>query len=68
MLALSEDGYLYDRAYLLAGPEDLPPRRKEGRYKTLGYNYTKAFVQGDTVWVSLSVNKEDVAVVRIINL
>lgn len=68
VLALSEDGYLYDRAYLLAGPEDLPPRRKEGRYKTLGYNYPKAFVQGDTVWVSLSVNKEDVAVVRIINL
>ncbi len=66
VLALSEDGYRFDRACLLAGPGDLPPRRKEGRYKTMGYNYPKAFVEGNTLWVALTVNKEDVRVVRVI--
>lgn len=65
-LSLSEDGYLFDRACLLAGPRDLPPRRREGRYKTRGYNYPKAYVQGDTLWIALSVNKEDIAVIRIL--
>ena len=65
VLAFSEDGYLFDKAYLLAGPGDLPSRRKEGRYKTLGYNYPKAFVQDDTLWIALTVNKEDVCVVRV---
>ena len=65
VLATSEDGYRYDRAFLLSGPGDLSPRRKAGRYKTLGYNYPKAFVQGDSVWIALSVNKEDVYVVSV---
>ena len=65
-LSLSEDGYLFDRACLLAGPRDLPPQRREGRYKTRGYNYPKAYVQGDTLWIALSVNKEDIAVIRIL--
>ena len=61
-IGFSGDGYLFDRAYLLSGPQDLSARRKEGRYKTLGYNYPKACVVGDTLWIALSVNKEDVAV------
>ena len=65
VLALSPDGYLFDEAFLLAGPEDLPARRKEGRYKTLGYNYPKATMVGDTLWIALSINKEDVALVRL---
>ena len=64
-LALSADGYHFDKAFLLAGPEDLPPRRNEGRYKTLGYNYPKAAVLSDTLWISLSINKEDAALFRI---
>ena len=64
-LALSTDGYSFDRAFLLAGPADLPPRRNEGRYKTLGYNYPKAVVLGDTLWISLSINKEDAVLFRI---
>ena len=35
VLAISQDGYLFDRACLLAGPADLPARRKDGRFKTL---------------------------------
>jgi len=64
-LALSEDGYLFDKAYLLASPEDLPARRKDGRYKTLGYNYPKATLIGGTLWIALTINKEDVALVRL---
>jgi hypothetical protein len=64
-IAFSEDGYLFDKAYLLAGPANLPERRKGGLYKTIGYNYPKACVIGDDIWVSLSVNKEDVALIRI---
>ena len=64
-LALSADGYRFDKAYLLAGPADLPPRRREGRYKTLGYNYPKAVVLGDALWVSLSINKEDAVLYRV---
>ena len=64
-LALSTDGYNFDKAFLLAGPSDLPPRRSEGRYKTLGYNYPKAVVLGDTLWISLSINKEDAVLYRV---
>ena len=64
-LALSTDGYNFDKAFLLAGPTDLPPRRNEGRYKTLGYNYPKAVIIGDTLWISLSINKEDAVLYRV---
>lgn len=63
VLSTAEDGYSYDQAYLLAGPADLAPQRKKGRYKTLGYNYPKACVLEDSIWISLSVNKEDIYVV-----
>ncbi|MBR5108299.1 MAG: exo-alpha-sialidase [Bacteroidales bacterium] len=65
VLALSADGYSFDKAFLLAGPADLPPRRNEGRYKTLGYNYPKAVVLGDNLWISLSINKEDAVLYRV---
>lgn len=65
VLAVSEDGYLFDSASLLAGPADMPAKRRAGLYKTLGYNYPKAFVTGNDIWISLSVNKEDVALIRI---
>ena len=64
-IALSTDGYNFDKAFLIAGPADLPPRRNEGRYKTLGYNYPKAVVLGDTLWISLSINKEDAVLYRV---
>lgn len=65
VLTLSEDGYCFDKAFLLASPDDLPPKRHEGRYKTLGYNYPKATVIGTDLWISLSVNKEDAVLFRI---
>lgn len=64
-IAFSDDGYLFDRAFLLAGPADLPARRRDGRYKTLGYNYPKSTQIGNDIWVSLSVNKEDAVLVKL---
>lgn len=64
-LALSTDGCHFDQAFLLDGPDDLPPRRNDGRYKTLGYNYPKAAVLEGTLWISLSINKEDAVLYRV---
>lgn len=56
------DGVRFDHAILLRSgkADDLPPRRYEGRYKTLGFNYPKAFVYNNSLYVCYSVNKEDV--------
>jgi hypothetical protein len=62
VLLLSRDGVLFDRAILLRSglTDDLPPRRYEGRYKTLGFSYPKAFVHNNCLYIGYSVNKEDV--------
>ena len=62
VLLLSRDGVLFDRAILLRSglADDLPLRRYEGRYKTLGFSYPKAFVHNNCLYVGYSVNKEDV--------
>ena len=65
VLSTSEDGRLFGRAMLAAGPSDLETQRFSGRYKTLGYNYPKATVIGDALWISLSVNKEKAVLFRI---
>ena len=61
-LFLSQDGVRFDKAILLrtGQADDLPPRRYEGKYKTLGFNYPKAFIYNNSLYVSYSVNKEDV--------
>ena len=62
VLLLSQDGIRFDKAILLrSGKSDnLPPRRYEGRYKTLGYSYPKAFVHKGNLYIGYSTNKEDV--------
>ena len=62
VLLLSQDGVRFDKAILLRSglADDLPPRRYEGRYKTLGFNYPKAFVHNNSLYVCYSVNKENV--------
>ena len=67
VLQLSEDGFSWNRTILLRSEKELPPRRYEGRYKTLGYSYPKAFVWRNKLYIGYSVNKEDVActIVRI---
>lgn len=62
VLLLSSDGRTFDRAVLLrsGASSDLPPQRYSGRYKTLGYNYPKAFVHDGQLIIGYSTNKEEV--------
>ena len=62
VLHLSGDGKKFSQAILLRSgtPGDLPPRRYDGRYKTLGYSYPKAIVHKGKLYISYSTNKEDV--------
>ena len=62
VLQLSRDGKVFDKSILLRSglPDDLPSRRYEGRYKTLGYSYPKALVHNNKLYVGYSTNKEDV--------
>lgn len=62
VLQLSHDGTIFNQALLLrsGNADDLPIRRYEGRYKTLGYSYPKAFVWQGKLYVGYSTNKEDV--------
>ena len=61
VLQLSKDGKTFDKTITLRTKDELPLRRYEGRYKTLGYSYPKAFVWGNKLYIGYSVNKEDVA-------
>ena len=62
VLHLSCDGIKFDKAVLLrsGSASDLPPRRYEGKYKTLGYSYPKAIVFHQKLYIGYSTNKEDV--------
>ena len=62
VLLTSRDGKTFDKALLLRSGErtDLPPRRYEGKYKTLGYSYPKAMIHNGKIYVGYSTNKEDV--------
>lgn len=64
-IAFCGDGVVFDCAWLIAGPADLNPRHYDGKYKTLGYSYPKAFVDNDVLWISLSENKENVLLYRL---
>ncbi len=65
VLQLSLDGYTFDRRILLRSEAELPPRRYDGKAKTLGYSYPKAIVYDGYLYVGYSVNKESVACTRI---
>jgi hypothetical protein len=66
VLALSRDGRVFERAWLLrAGGAELPPVRYPGRYKRAGYSYPKSAVLGDWLYVAYATNKEDIELTRI---
>ena len=62
VLQLSDDGIHFTQTITLRSGEksDLPPRRYEGRYKTLGYSYPKAVIANGSLYIGYSTNKEDV--------
>lgn len=66
VITLSKDGKYFDRAFLLrSGGEDLQPMRYNGRYKRAGYNYPKAVVWKNFLYVCYATNKEDVEITQV---
>ena len=63
ILAIASDGKTFDSAWTLR--KDPPERRFDGKAKTLGFSYPKAFVDKVFLYVSYSVNKEEIAVSRL---
>ncbi|MEP3924368.1 MAG: exo-alpha-sialidase, partial [Gilvibacter sp.] len=65
-VTLSDDGKVFDRAFLLrAGDSDLPKQQFQGKYKRAGFSYPKSIVWQGFIYVSYAVNKEDIAVTRV---
>lgn len=65
-ITLSRDGQIFDRAFVLRkGGSELPPRRWEGKAKTLGYSYPKSMVANGYLYVGYSTNKEDIELTRV---
>ncbi len=66
VITLSKNGKNFDKAFLLRkGEGDIQPLRYQGKYKRLGYHYPKSMVHEGFLYVSYSVNKEEVEFARV---
>ena len=61
MLALSEDGTVFDRQFLIGDDRELKPRQR-GKHKHGCYGYTYLHVDGDRGYVIYSENQENIQV------
>ncbi|MEX0685161.1 MAG: hypothetical protein WD267_04405 [Balneolales bacterium] len=65
---IGDDGHVFDRMYSLRG--EVPPRRYKGLWKNPGVQYFRGIYSGngnppgDHMWVTYSVNKEDIWISR----
>ena len=65
----SNDGIIYNDMLLVQG--EVPPRRFTGRWKDFGPCYTRGFIEGlgnppgNDIWLTYSMNKEDMWVSRV---
>ena len=62
-ISLSRDGLNFDRVAVIRFIP--PPKRYEGRSKSIGYAYPHSVVVGEYLWVIHSVNKEDIELTRV---
>ncbi|MBN2312274.1 MAG: hypothetical protein JXR94_25065, partial [Candidatus Hydrogenedentes bacterium] len=68
-IVTGDDGIVFDDLLLVHG--EVPPRRFFGRYKDYGSQYVRGIAEGngtppgDAMWITYSVNKEDMWVSRI---
>jgi len=64
-----DDGIIFDNLLLVHG--EVPPRRFFGRWKDYGPQYVRGIAEGngdppgDSMWITYSMNKEDIWVTRI---
>ncbi|MCV9385921.1 exo-alpha-sialidase [Reichenbachiella ulvae] len=66
VISLSQDGILFDKAFVLRkGGADLQALRTEGKAKRPGYHYPKSMIFEGYLYVSYATNKEDVEFTRI---
>ncbi len=69
IVVTSDDGIIYDNMLTVQG--EVPPRRFFGRWKDFGPNYMRGIVEGngnppgEDMWLTYSVNKEDIWISRI---
>jgi len=69
IIITGDDGIIYDNMLIVQG--EVPPRRFYGRWKDFGPCYTRCIVEGngnppgDDMWITYSMNKEDMWVSRI---
>ena len=69
IIVTSDDGIIFDNMLLVQG--EVPPRRFMGRWKDFGPCYMRGIVQGNgnppgkDMWLSYSMNKEDIWISRI---
>lgn len=65
---VGDDGYEFNRIYVLRG--EIPPNRYKGLFKNPGVQYFRGIVEGngnppgDHLWMTYSVNKEDIWITR----
>lgn len=68
-VSLSDDGLVFKNMYLLCG--EVPVRRYEGNHKHRGMNYVSGIAEGngeppgDYIWLTFSMNKEDIWVSKV---
>lgn len=69
IIVTGNDGIIYDDMLLVQG--EVPPRRFFGRWKDFGPCYTRGIVEGNgnppgnDMWITYSMNKEDMWITRI---
>lgn len=63
----SDDGETFTEPLPLRTPADLPPQQYEGKYKTLGYSYPKAFYHNHHLYISYSENKERIVITTVLD-
>jgi hypothetical protein len=66
-ITLSNDGFIFERSYLLRSGEenDLQPMQFKGKFKRVGFSYPKSVIWQNYLYVSYATNKEDVELTRI---
>lgn len=62
---LSDNGVLFDRAFLLNSGDDLPLMKYQGKYKRIGFSYPKSIIWQNYLLVSYALNKEDIVVTKV---
>ncbi|OFI32384.1 hypothetical protein BFC17_07190 [Alteromonas lipolytica] len=65
IISLSNNGRVFNKAFILRGEDTLPPMKYAGKYKRIGYSYPKSYIWNNALWVSYAVNKEDIAVTQL---